>query len=168
VYLSGEFQDKEAASRALFDLKAQGFGLSTLDVFSDEPLELPGAVLERPSYMSLIVVTCAILFGLLVIGFVYFTQQNYPLITGGMPLFSFWATGVVFYELTMFGAIVTTFLWFLLESGLVHRGRRPLAPTIEPGLIYVRVQCRDDQAEAVGQNLKSHGAKNVTTIGGAA
>ena len=66
--------------------------------------------------MSLAAVTGAITSCLLAIGFVYFTQHNYPLITGGMPLFSFWATGVVFYEMTMFGAIVTTFFWFLRKA----------------------------------------------------
>ena len=75
--------------------------------------------------MSVAVVTGAnVTAFLLIVGFVYFTQYNYPLITGGMPIFSFWATGVVFYEMTMFGAIVTTLFWFIRESGLLRRGRR--------------------------------------------
>ncbi len=168
MYLSGEFRDKEATARALLDLQANGFGPDALDVFSDEPVELPRAVLDRPSHMSFAVVTSAILFGLLVIGFVYFTQYNYPLITGGMPLFSFWATGVIFYEMIMFGAIVTTFFWFLRESGLLRRRSQRHAPPIEPGVIYVRVRCRSDQADAAGQHLESAGATNVRRIGGPA
>ncbi len=165
MYLSGEFQDKEATTRALLGLKTNGFEPDAIDVFSDEPLEIPRAALERSSHMSFVVVVSAIIFGLLVIGFVYFTQYSYPLITGGMPLFSFWSTGAIFYELTMFGAIVTTFFWFVLESGLLHRGRRPPAPLIEPGVICVRVRCRSDQADAACQNLESAGAKNVKTLG---
>ncbi|HEX4168374.1 MAG TPA: quinol:electron acceptor oxidoreductase subunit ActD [Bryobacteraceae bacterium] len=168
MYLSGEFPDKEATARALLDLRAEGFESDALDVFSDKPLDLPPTVLNRPSHMSFIVVVSAITFGLLVIGFVYFTQYNYPLITGGMPLFSFWATGVIFYELTMFGAIVTTFFWFLIESGLLRRGRRAPTPKIESGAICVRVRCRSDQADSVGLNLKSAGAKNVRSVGDAA
>ncbi len=168
MYLSGQFQDREAVTRALLDLKANGFGANALDVFSDEPLELPATILERSSYMSLAVVISAITFGLLVIGFVYFTQYNYPLITGGMPLFSFWATGVVFYELTMFGAIVTTFFWFLFESGLLRRGKVAPAPPVENGAVCVRVRCRPDQVEVAGQSMKSAGAQNVSTLGDAA
>lgn len=168
MYISGEFHDKQATARALLNLKSNGFGPGTLDVFSDEPLELQPGVLDRSSHMSFAVATSAVVFGLLVIGFVYFTQYNYPLITGGMPLFSFWATGVVFYEMTMFGAIVTTFFWFLIESGLLHRGRRPPAPPIEHGLISVRVRCRSDQADAARQSLESAGANNLKTLGDAA
>ncbi len=167
MYLNGEFHDKQATARALLDLKSNGFGPDTLDVFSDEPLEFPPGVLDRRSHMSLAVITSAIIFVLLVIGFVYFTQYSYPLITGGMPLFSFWATGVIFYEMIMFGAIVTTFLWFLMESGLLHRGRRPPAPVIETGVISVRVRCRSDQADTARQSLESAGANNLRTLGGA-
>jgi hypothetical protein len=162
VFLIADFQQKEATVRALGELKANGFGLDDLDVFSDEPVELPRSVLERPSHMSLAVVTGAITFCLLTVGFVYFTQYNYPLITGGMPLFSFWATGVVFYELTMFGAIVTTFVWFLRESGLLRRGRATPVPAIEPGLIHLRVRCGPDQKDEVTGLLKRAGANKIT------
>jgi hypothetical protein len=165
VYLSAEFYDKESTTRALLELKATGFGPASLAVFSDQPIELADGVLDRPSRMSLAVVTSAILFLLLIVWFVYYTQYDYPLITGGMPLFSFWATGVIFYEITMFGAIVTTFLWFLLESGILRRGRRPPAPAIDSGTIYVRVCCRSNQAEDVSQSLRAAGATNIRTLG---
>jgi len=165
VYLIGDFQQKESTIQALRDLKAKGFGPSDLDVFSDEPMEFSDGVLDRPSRMSLGVVAGAITLCLLATGFVYFTQHNYPLITGGMPLFSFWATGIVFYEMTMLGAIVTTFIWFLVESGVLRRdSRRPL-PAVEPGVIYIRVRCRPDQAEDASTYLERAGAKIVRKIG---
>jgi hypothetical protein len=168
VFLTGDFHQKEAAVQALRELKANGFGLDDLDVFSDEPLEFPRGVLERPTRMSLAVVTGAITFCLLTVAFVYFTQYNYPLITGGMPLFSFWATGVVFYELTMLGAIVTAFVWFLRESGLLRRRRNAPVPVVEPGFIYVRVGCGPNQADEVSGLLKRAGAENVSEIRDAA
>ncbi len=166
MFLSGEFSNRESTTRALLELRADGFGPENLDVFSDAPLELADGVLERQSRMSFAVVASAVLFLLLIIWFVFYTQYDYPLITGGMPLFSFWATGVIFYEITMFGAIVSTFFWFLLESGLLRKGRRRSpAPMIDPGVICVRVCCRSDQAEAVGRSLKSAGAENIRTLG---
>jgi len=165
VYLTGDFHDKQSIILVIRDLKANGFGSEDLDIFSDEPVELPRGVLDRPSHMSLAVVTGAITLCLLVILFVYFTQYNYPLITGGMPLFSFWATGVVFYELTMFGAIVTTFFWFLSESKIMRRARRPVAPEVEPDVISLRVRCSLDQAETARRRLESAGADNVRTTG---
>ena len=165
MYLSGEFQNKEAVIRALQDLKENGLGPDAIDVFSDIPLELPRNALERPSHMSLAVVTGAITALLLAIGFVYFTQYNYPIITGGMPIFSFWATGVVFYELTMLGAIGTSLFWFLRESGLLRRAHRPLAPVFEPGLICLRVRCHPDQEHLVRRLFETAGVRTFTTEG---
>ncbi|MBV8808733.1 MAG: DUF3341 domain-containing protein [Acidobacteriaceae bacterium] len=168
MFLAADFLDRETALRALVDLKANGFTPTDLAVFSDEPIELPRSVLHRPSHMSLAAVTGAITSGLLTIGFVYFTQYNYPIVTGGMPTFSFWATGVIFYELTMFGAIVTTFYWFLRESGLMRRRRhRAPAPVVEPGVISLRIECPSDRADAARHSLESTGAVNVRTIGDA-
>jgi hypothetical protein len=167
VFFAGDFLQREAAIRALLNLKANGFTPADIALFSEEPIELPRDLLHRGSRMSLGVVLGAIAFLLLTVGFVYFTQYNYPIVTGGMPIFSFWATGVVFFELTMFGAIVTTFFWFLSESGLLRPGRRLPAPLVEPGVICLRVECSPDQAEAARRSLESAEGENVRTIGDA-
>jgi hypothetical protein len=161
MYLNGEFLERDSIIRALRAMKDHGVAAGDLDVFSDEPLELPGSALLRQSHMSLAVVTGAICFGLLVVGFVYFTQFNYPLITGGMPIFSVWATGVVFYELTMLGAILTSLVWFLYESGLLNRKRRQPAPSFEPGTICLRIRCGRDQESALRRLLETAGATNL-------
>ena len=85
-----------------------------------------------------------------------------------MLVFSFWATGVVFYEITMLGAILTTLFWFLRESGLMRRGRRAPSPAIEPGVIAVRIECGPDRSDAVRRLLECAGAENVRTLGDAA
>jgi len=158
VYLNGDFRDRQSTTQALLDLKAIGFSADNIEVFSEEPLEMPAHILERSSHMSLGAVSIAVIGCLLVIGFVYFTQYNYPLVTGGMPLFSFWATGVVFYELTMFSAIATTFFWFLLESGLLSRRRRSSVPELGGSAIRIRVRCQPDEAETGIRCLESAGA----------
>lgn len=154
----GEFEDRDSIIRALRALKEQGLKPRDLDVFSSVPLDLPRSALERRSHMSLGVVTGAITSCLLAIGFVYFTQYDYKVVTGGMPLFSFWATGVIFYEVTMFGAIVTSLFLFLYESGLLGPGRLP-APVFEPGSICLRVQCQPEQQETVSRLLETSGAR---------
>jgi hypothetical protein len=166
MYLAGDFPDKQSAAQAIGNLKASGFGPDEMDIFSDEPVEFARGVLDRPTSMSLAAVTGAITLCVLTISFVYFTQYNYPLITGGMPLFSPWATGVVFYELTMLGAIITTFSWFLKESGLLRRRRAP-TPAVEPGIICLRVRCNSDQSDVVRRSLERAGALGVRHIGAA-
>jgi hypothetical protein len=165
LYLTADFQAKESTMAAIQELKTTGFNPDDLAVFSDEPVEFPRGILDRPSHMSLAVVTGALTFCLLAIAFVYFTQYNYRLITGGMPVFSFWATGVVFYELTMFGAIFITFVWFLRESGLLRRSRRGPVPHVEPEVICLRVRCPSDRSDDVNRLLSNSGGANLRELG---
>jgi hypothetical protein len=53
VYLIGEFHEKEAVVASIRKLKAYGIGPDSMDLFSDEPVELPRGVLDRPTSMSL-------------------------------------------------------------------------------------------------------------------
>jgi hypothetical protein len=167
AYLSAGFQDKRAAVRAIEELKARGASNSDLDVFSTEPVVFEPGVLDRPTHMSLAVVIAALLFGVSAAWFIYYTQYNYPLVTGGMPIFSFWSVGVPIYELTMFGAIVTTFAWFLGESKLFRRERAPV-PALEPGVISLRVRCEPDESALFEKCLEEAGAESVTRLRGRA
>src|SRR3954451_25378674 len=46
-----------------------------------------------------------------------FTQTTYPLVTGGMPIVTSWTNGIIIYELTMLGAILTTLLTLFITAG---------------------------------------------------
>jgi len=166
MYLTGEFSERQSIGAAIERLKAQGRTPEDLAIFSTEPVELDPGILDRPSRMSLAAVSGAISLCLLAAGFVWYTQRDYPLITGGMPLFSFWATGVVFYEMTMLGAIVTIFLMFLWESGLLRRREGAPVPVLEPGRVYLRVHCEPDEISAIGECLYKTGANRVQKLGG--
>jgi hypothetical protein len=129
-------------------------------------VEFARGILDRPSRMSLASVSGAILFGTLATAFIWWTQHNYKLITGGMPIFSFWATGVITFEMTMLGAIVTTFGWFLWESGLMRkRDRGAPVPAVDPGSLCLRVRCRGDEAAQAIDAMRAAGAVAVERKG---
>ena len=108
----------------------------------------------------------AIALGSLATGFVYWTQHSYKLVTGGMPLFSFWATGVITYESTMLGAIVATFAWFLWESGLLRkRDRRAPVPALEPGSLCLRLRCRVEDSIRAMETMRQAGAVDIERWG---
>jgi len=162
MYVTGKFREKERVIEAIRAARALGAMTVDLDVFSEEPLELPRGVLERPSRMSLVSVSGAIVFGVLATAFIYWAQNDYRLETGGMPVFSFWATGVITYEMTMLGAIVATFAWFLWESGLAsRRGRRAPVPLLDPGTICLRVRCRGSQSLETVEAMRRAGAIGI-------
>lgn len=164
MYLTGEFPNAAALALGIEALKARGLTADDLDVFSTEPVELPAGVLDRPSRMSLAAVLGAATVGLGATGFIYFTQHHYRLITGGMPLFSFWATGVITYEMTMLGAIAATFLFLLHESGLIWPGNSAPVPSIEPGAIVLRVHCSGEPVTETGEALYRAGAIRVEKL----
>lgn len=168
MYLIGEFREKDAAASAIRALRSSGIESGALDLFSEEPVEFPRGVLDRPSRMSLVSVTGAILLGGLATAFVWWTQHNYGLVTGGMPLFSFWATGVITYEMTMLGAILATFGWFLWESGLLRKQNpEEPVPQVDPGAICLRVRCRGNEAAQAIDTMRRAGAVDVQRKGDA-
>ena len=157
VYLLSEFRDKDAVAEAIQSLRAAGVSTADLDVFSEEPVEFRRGVLDRPSRMSLISVLGAIVLGSTATAFVWWAQNNYAVITGGMPLFSFWGTGVITYEMTMLGAVLSTFAYFLWESGLLRKRDKTVpVPVVPPECICLRVRCDGgDFAEANGAAARS-------------
>jgi len=166
MYLIAEFREKDAVAAAIRSLRASGIAPADLDVFSEEPMEFPRGVLDRPSRMSLVSVSGAILFGTIATGFIWWTQHNYKLVTGGMPTFSFWATGVITFEMTMLGAIVSTFAWFLWESGLIRkRDRTAPIPEVDPLAICLRVRHRAADPTAAIDTLRQAGATGVERRG---
>ena len=166
LFLMGEFLEKERVADAIRHLRAAGIEPGSLDLFSAEPVELPRGVLDRPSSMSRAAVSAAVAFGLLATLLIGYTQHDYKLVTGGMPLFSFWATGVITYEMTMLGAIVATFAWFLRESGLMRgRDKEAPVPQVDPGIICLRVRCRPEQVAMAVEALRRHGAVEVERSG---
>jgi len=162
VYLLADFREQPKLEAAILALKAAGITADDMDVFSEEPVELRRGILDRPSRMSLVSVLGAIATGGLATVGLYAAQQSYRLVTGGMPIFSFWGTGVISYEATMLGAVLATFGWFLWESGLLRKRDKNIpVPTVLPGVMCLRVRCFDPHVTRARQILDSAGATDI-------
>lgn len=166
MYLIAEFRSKDSLVAALTGLKGVGLTADDLAVFSEEPIEFRKGILDRPSHMSKAAVAGAVCLGTLATWFVYYAQTNYPLVTGGMPIFSFWATGIITYEMTMLGAIFATFFWFLWESGLIRK-RDPAVPipNVGPASMSLRVRCGAERSEALLELIRKAGSIKTESIG---
>lgn len=162
MYLLSEFRDKDAVVIAVQSLRAAGVSADDLDLFSEEPVELKRGVLDRPSRMSFVSVMGAAGFGMLATLFVWYAQHDYALNTGGMPTFSFWGTGVITYEMTMLGAVLATFAYFLWESGLIRkRDKSAPVPVVPPECICIRVRCANGDVTKPTAVLQEAGAISV-------
>jgi hypothetical protein len=152
MWLTAEYSEERSAAAAVAGLRDAR--VEDVELFSDKPVEL----IHRRSRASLIAVLGAIVNGSLATAFIYFAQHNYPLVTGGMPIFSPWATGVITYELTMAGAMAGVVIAFLWESGLLRRRRGPAPPVLKDGAIFVRVRCAPEAAGLAAECLSRSGA----------
>jgi hypothetical protein len=162
TYLLGEFRDRRSVAAAIKSLREAGVTDSDLDIFSEEPVEFPRGVLDRPSRMSVISVLGAIALGGGGTWFVWWAQNNYAVITGGIPVYSWWGTGVITYELTMLGAVLATFGYFLWESGLIRkRDKSAPIPVVAPECICLRVRSSGADVASPTALLQAAGATSV-------
>lgn len=156
-----EFRGSAGIESALDSLAAAGFERAQVDLYSSEPVELSDGVLDRPSRMSLFAVVGGMLSGLAATAGLMWTQMDYPLITGGMPITSGWATGVITFETTMGGAVAGTFLAFLIEGGFLKKRRQGPANALDSDTVFLELPCSEDDAERAAGLLREAGAAEV-------
>jgi len=171
------YPDGDAAQRAVNGLRQAGLSDSAITVISDQPLEAyECGDIDKETRIWYI----ASIGGFLgLAGSTWLTRMTelaWPLRTGNMPIVSWWPNLIVMFEMTMLGAIVATFGWFLWESGLVRKRDRSApvpapvpAPVAahegDPGSLCLRVRCRGDEAAQAIDGMRSAGAIDVQRRG---
>ncbi len=164
----GLYPDPDSAQRALNVLKQSesemGFSDRDISVLSGEPYEEYGfGKRDNVTRMPWIAALGGLLGGLSGWGFAAFTQESYPMISGGMPLVTKWSNGIITYELTMLGAILTTLVTLLITARIPDwRGGKLYDPAISNGKILIGVTNPPDAARAeLEKRLRAAGAEVV-------
>jgi len=99
--------------------------------------------------------------------FAAYTQAVYPIPTGGMAIVPLYADGVITYELTMLGAIVTTLLMLLITARLPNWKRQLYDPEVSDGKILVGVIDPPEKSrEQIEKRLLDAGADRVKEYSG--
>lgn len=163
----GLFPNTDSARRAVRALREAGsrlhVGLDRIVVISPEPLKEQDVDLPpQRTVMPWIAALGGLLGGTAGYFLVAFTQRTYPLPTGGMPIVATWPAGVITYEFTMLGAILTTALTFLIAARLPNYRRRLYDPEVSAGKILVGVSDADLNSWAgIEETLYEQGAERV-------
>jgi hypothetical protein len=96
------------------------------------------------------------------------SQKAYPLVTGGMPITPGWTNGIIIYELTMLGAILTTLIVLLRGARLPNFKGVITDPEIWMGKILVGVADPVESSRAeLEKRLVEAGASQVKEFVGA-
>jgi hypothetical protein len=132
--------DPAAAQRAVDALLAVGVNTENITVISSEPFDgFEFSRHEKATLMPWLAVLGAILSGAGGFLLVSQTQKSYPIVTGGMAIVTPWSDGIITYELTMLGAILTTLLVLILTAPLLRWKLEPYDEQVADGKILVGV-----------------------------
>jgi Alternative complex III, ActD subunit len=138
------YPDPASAQDAFDALRHAGSGLGVdadkIVVVTAEPFEGYDFEVEQDkTYMFPLAAIGGIIGGVLGYWLASSTQTSYPLVTGGMPVVTSWTNGIIIYELTMLGAILTTLVTLLVTAGLPNYKPKLSDPEIWSGKILVGV-----------------------------
>ena len=93
----------------------------------------------------------------------FFYPEEFPLISGGMPLITKWSNGIITYELTMLGAILATLITLLIVARLPDwRKGKLYDPAISRGKILIGVaNPLEGTRDEIEKRLRTAGAEVV-------
>ncbi len=159
----GLFLDPDAAERGMNALRAAGVAPENILVMSAQPFDdYSFTHAGRKTVMPWLATLGGLVGGTCGFLLARYTQVAYPSITGGMPLVSPWPTAIVTYELTMFGAVMTTVITLLITARLGRRRPAPYDPEISNGKILIGALDPSDAERAdLERRLLSAGAERV-------
>ncbi len=136
--------EPDRTERAVNALLSAGLPMSDIIVISSEPLERYRFAELKKVRMPWLVVCGAVLGGMGGFLLTSLTQKGLAIRTGGMPVLTLWTDGIVTYELTMLGAILTTIVVFLVTARLVFRNHLPYDPQVSQGKVMVGIASAPD------------------------
>jgi hypothetical protein len=117
------FDTRREAVVALHELQREGVPSSSITVMSSEPLHLE-ALHPPKTRIAGFSIGGGLLGAAFAILLTVLTSRRVGLVTGGMPIVSPWAFGIVVFELTALGAILAALGRMIVEARLLRR--RPL------------------------------------------
>ena len=129
--------EPDLARQSVNALLSAGIPTSDITVLSSEPVEHYGVPSHQRTLMPWIVACGAVFAGIGGFLLASLTQKSYAIHTGGMQVVTLWADGIITYELTMLGAILTTGAVFLITGVLGGRDQFPYEPDVSEGKVLV-------------------------------
>jgi hypothetical protein len=142
----GLYTDGKAAQQAVNRLRAAGFADREITVLSPQPMEdYEFGRRDKATWMWSIACGGGLVGMATALGLTWLTEMSWPIDVGGLPMFAWWPNLIIFFELTMLGAIVATVATLVVTARL----GRPSAlydPEVSDGKILVGIEDPPDSA----------------------
>ena len=143
------YANGEAAQRAVNSLRAAGYGDDDITVISAAPMdEYEFSHIGGRGYQWYIACAGALAGFLFSTWLSVYTEGDWPLVVGNMPVVAWFPNLIVIFELTMLGAILTTVVTLIIQSGLGRRMPKLYDPEVTNGKILVGIESPRDASGA--------------------
>ena len=162
----GLYSDPDAAQHAVESLRHAGVADDAITVMASQPYEeYQFSHRYKHTWLFWIAAGGGVL-GLIVgLTLAYLTETLWPLVTGGMPIVSWWPNIIIMFELTMLGAILATVVSLLVMTELPTIRSKVYDPQISEGKILVAVENpRDAEVPALERTFKGTGITEVKSV----
>jgi len=159
----GLFPGPDSADRGVRALRAAGVAQEKILVMASEPFEeYSFTQAEHKTLMPWLAAAGGIAGGTCGYLLARLTQVAYPIAVGNMPRVSPFPTAIVTYELTMFGAVITTVITLIITARLLRKRPAPYDEAVSHGKILIGVvDPAENSREAVENSLRQAGAEQI-------
>jgi len=156
----------DEATAAVARLRREGISRESITTMSSEPLHIEA---DDDNHQASRIPLFAICGGVIGAGFAIaltvVTSRRVDLITGGMPIVTPWAFGIIVFELAALGAILATLVRMIFEARLAKRGISEYDQAVADGSVVIFLEnVSDAHRETARQVLGSHLINPPATI----
>ena len=138
------FDTRAEAIAVLRELEREGVPSSSITVMSSEPLHLETSDVPK-SLIPRYAIVGGVLGAAFAIALTVWTSRRVGLVTGGMPIVSPWAFGIIVFELAALGAILVTLGRMIFEARLARRGAlTDYDEAVADGRVVLTIKPADD------------------------
>jgi Alternative complex III, ActD subunit len=135
------YPDGQSAQRAVNSLRAAGVSDAEITVISSAPMEdFEFSHIGGKNRLWYVASLGGLIGFLASTSLIMFTEKDWPLNTGGMPIVAWWPNLIIMFEMTMLGGIFATVGTLLATSGLLRRRPAFYDPAVSDGMIMVGVE----------------------------
>lgn len=151
------FNSHDEAIEALTKLERAGVPTAQITLMSSEPVHVEAN--EDKTRIGIFAIAGGVIGAAVAITLTVWTSRSVGLVTGGMPIVSPWPFGIILFELSMLGAILSTLGRMIYEARLLRRNSfADYDEAIADGRVLLAVDNADDSRAqmiraALGESL---------------
>lgn len=146
------YPDGATAQRAVDSLRREGVTDDVITVISSAPMEdFEFSHIGGKNRLWYVASLGGVIGFILSTSLVVFTERDWAVNTGGMPIVAWWPNLIIMFEMTMLGGILATVGTLLVTSGLLRRRPAFYDPEVSHGLIMVGVENASDKTVSAAE-----------------